>query len=125
MHMPLSEHEKRLLAQMEEALAVDDPRLVSALSGPSKVSRNRVFIAIALLLTGLATLFAGLVAQITIIGVVGFMIALAGLVLFFRAITTPGALISTPSSGNPKAPRSNKGFGDRLQERWDQRNFGE
>jgi len=33
--MPLSEHERRLLAQMEEALAVDDPRLVSAMSGGS------------------------------------------------------------------------------------------
>ncbi|MFM8694807.1 MAG: DUF3040 domain-containing protein, partial [Actinomycetota bacterium] len=27
--MPLSEHEKRLLAEMEEALAADDPRLIS------------------------------------------------------------------------------------------------
>jgi len=125
MPMPLSEHEKRLLAQMEEALAVDDPRLVSALTGPSKLSRNRLFLAIALVLTGIATLFAGLVAQLTIIGVVGFLIALTGSVLFFRAISTPGALISTPSSGNPKAPRSTKGFGDRLQERWDQRNFEE
>jgi len=31
--MPLSEHEERLLAQMEEQLAKDDPRLVSTLTG--------------------------------------------------------------------------------------------
>ena len=68
MHMALSEHEKRLLAQMEEALAADDPRLVSALTGSSRVSRNRLFLAIALLLGGIATLFAGLIAQITVIG---------------------------------------------------------
>lgn len=123
MHMPLSEHEKRLLAQMEEALAVDDPRLVSALSGPSKVSRNRVFLAIALLLGGIATLFAGLIAQITAIGLVGFLVSLTGLVLLFRAFTYPGALISTNSKGRGRAPRPNKGLGDRLQERWDQRNF--
>ena len=130
MHMPLSEHEKRLLAQMEEALAVDDPRLVSALTGPSKVSRNRVLMAIALVIFGIATLFAGLTffSDLTLqmaIGLSGFLLALTGSIMMFRAFTSPGALISTPTGGNPKAPRSNKGFGDRLQERWDQRNFGE
>lgn len=128
--MPLSEHEKRLLAQMEEALAVDDPRLVSALTGPSKVSRNRVLMAIALVILGIATLFAGLTffSDLTLqmaIGLGGFLLALTGSIMMFRAFTSPGALISTPPGGNPKAPRSNKGFGDRLQERWDQRNFGE
>ena len=46
--MPLSEHERRLLAQMEEALAADDPRLVSAMSGTSGVSRNRLGLDVAL-----------------------------------------------------------------------------
>ena len=121
--MPLSEHEKRLLAQMEEALAADDPRLVSALSGSSKVSRNRVFLAIALVLLGIATLFAGLIAQITMIGLGGFLVTLSGSVLLVRAFSLRGSLISTPASGKSKAPRSQKGFGDRLQDRWDQRNF--
>jgi len=123
MPMPLSEHEKRLLAQMEEALAADDPRLVSALSGSSKVSRNRVLLAIALLLSGIATLFAGLIAQITAIGLVGFLVALTGVVLLLRAFTAPGALISATQKGKGRAPRSQKGLGDRLQDRWDQRNF--
>ena len=41
--MPLSDHEKRLLAEMEEALAADDPRLISAFSGktPSWIPSNR------------------------------------------------------------------------------------
>lgn len=121
--MPLSEHEKRLLAQMEEALAVDDPRLVSALSGSSKVSRNRVFLAIALILSGVATLFVGLIAQITLVGLGGFLLALTGVVIMVRSFSAPGALITSPSNGRSKPPRSNKGFGDRLQERWDQRNF--
>lgn len=128
--MPLSEHEKRLLAQMEEALAVDDPRLVSALTGSSQVSRNRVLGAIALVLTGIATLFAGLtffseIGTQMMIGLGGFLLALTGSVILFRAFTTPGALMSAPSGGKPKAPRPNKGLGDRLQERWDQRNFEE
>jgi hypothetical protein len=130
MHMPLSEHEKRLLAQMEEALAVDDPRLVNALTGSARVSRNRVLGAIALVITGIATLFAGLtffseISAQMMIGLGGFLLALTGSVILFRAFTTPGALMSAPSGGKPKAPRPNKGLGDRLQERWDQRNFEE
>jgi hypothetical protein len=121
--MPLSEHERRLLAQMEEALAVDDPRLVSAMSGSSGVSRNRLGVGVALLIAGLATLFGGLIAQITIIGLGGFLIALTGSVLIYRAVTTPGALVPASAQGSKKAPRARKKLGDRLQDRWDQRNF--
>ena len=34
--MPLSDHEKRLLAEMEAALVADDPGLVSTLNGRSR-----------------------------------------------------------------------------------------
>jgi len=124
--MPLSEHERRLLAQMEEALAVDDPRLVSAMSGTSGVSRNRLGLGVALLIAGLATLFGGLIAQITIVGLGGFLIALTGSVLIYRAVTTPGALVPASSQGSEKGSRARsprKKLGDRLQDRWDQRNF--
>jgi hypothetical protein len=121
--MPLSEHERRLLAQMEEALAADDPRLVSAMSGSSGVSRNRLGLGVALLIAGLATLFGGLIAQLTVVGLGGFLIALTGSVLIYRAITTPGALVAASSQGSEKAPRARKKLGDRLQDRWDQRNF--
>jgi hypothetical protein len=121
--MPLSDHEKRLLAQMEEALAADDPRLVSTLSGPISLSRNRVLGGIALVLVGIATLFVGLVAQITIVGLVGFLIALTGLVLLVGAFSRFGSA----SMGSFKAPAggrkgARRGFGDRMQDRWDQRN---
>jgi hypothetical protein len=121
--MPLSEHERRLLAQMEEALAVDDPRLVSAMSGSTGVSRNRLGLGVALVIAGLAILFGGLIAQITIIGLAGFLTALTGSILIYRAVTAPGALVPAASKGSGKAPRARKKLGDRLQDRWDQRNF--
>ncbi len=96
--MPLSEHERRLLAQMEEALAADDPRLVSAMSGTSGVSRNRLGIGVALVIAGLAILIGGLIAQITVIGLGGFLTALTGSILIFRAVTAPGALVSAAQS---------------------------
>ena len=127
--MPLSEHERRLLAQMEEALAVDDPRLVSAMSGTSGVSRNRLGLGVALVIAGLATLFGGLItfagqiSQATVVGLVGFLIALTGSVFVYRAVTTPGALVPASAQGSDRAPRARKKLGDRLQDRWDQRNF--
>jgi hypothetical protein len=127
--MPLSEHERRLLAQMEEALAADDPRLVSAMSGSSGVSRNRLGLGVALLIAGLATLFGGLITfagqitQATVVGLVGFLIALTGSVLIYRAVTNPSALVPASSQGSEKAPRARKKLGDRLQDRWDQRNY--
>jgi hypothetical protein len=124
--MPLSEHERRLLAEMEEALAADDPRLVSAMSGTSGVSRNRLGLGVALLIAGLAILFGGLIAQVTIIGLGGFLTALTGSILIFRAVTAPSPLVSAAPNGSEKAPRARsprKKLGDRLQDRWDQRNF--
>ena len=108
---------------MEEALAVDDPRLESAMSGTSGVSRNRVGLGVALVIAGLATLFGGLIAQVTIIGLGGFLMALTGSVFVYRAVTTPGALVPASAQGSDKAPRARKKLGDRLQDRWDQRNF--
>lgn len=108
---------------MEEALAADDPRLVSAMSGSSGLSRNRILLGIALVLVGLATIFGGLIAQVTVVGLAGFLIALTGSVLVYRALTTPGALVPAAGQGSPKAPRARKKFGDRLQERWDERNY--
>jgi len=50
--MPLSDEEKRLLAEMEAALAVDDPKLVSTLSGKVRTpKKNRMFAGILLFFT--------------------------------------------------------------------------
>jgi len=111
---------------MEEALAADDPRLVSAMSSSSGVSRNRLGLGVALVIAGIATIFGGLIAQITAIGLGGFLIALTGSVLVYRAFTTPGALVPASVQGSEKASRARnprKKLGDRIQDRWDQRNF--
>ena len=38
--MALSDHEKRMLAEMEAALVADDPHLVSTLNGRERTSRG-------------------------------------------------------------------------------------
>ena len=80
--MPLSDREKRLLEEMEAALLTEDPRLVSALSSKAPVSpsRNRIMVGGGLVLLGLITLFGGLISQITPVGILGFIIALSGVI---------------------------------------------
>lgn len=118
--MALSEHELKLLAQMEEALTADDPRLVSTLTGNRLYpGRNRALLGGALTLVGLATIIGGLIAKLTPVGILGFLIALSGVVLFISALSGVSALKA------PKgAKKRGKGkFGSRLEDRWERRNF--
>ena len=56
--MPLSEEELRLLEQMEQALAQEDPKFVSTLRGSSleRVARMRTVAAAIVFIVGIATL---------------------------------------------------------------------
>ena len=117
--MALSEHERKLLAQMEEALSVDDPRLVSTLTGTRLYpGRNRVLAGVGLTIVGLATIFGGLIAKLTPVGILGFVIALTGVILAISALSGVSALRA------PKVKKSGKGkLNTRLEDRWERRNF--
>ncbi len=121
--MALSDRERRLLAEMEAALASDDPRLQSTLTGGDTATLLRkapggALAGLALIVAGIGILFAGLISQIVPLGIAGFIVALVGLIFALRAISVNGL----PSA--PRRSRSSGGsLGDRLQQRWDQRNF--
>ena len=120
--MALSDREQRLLAEMEQALSADDPALVSTLTGARRRGPGAA-IGVAALIAGIATLFAGLIAQQTIVGVVGFVIALVRVIALINAVTSQvaGAKVDRPRG----ARRSfGKGFTRGLEDRWDQRNNG-
>ena len=65
--MPLSEEEQRLLEQMEEALAAEDPKFVSALRGAASRSHHEqiMFASIVGFVVGIAILMTGAVLEIT------------------------------------------------------------
>ncbi len=113
--MPLSDREKKVLAEMEAALSQDDPRLVSALTGSVRTpARSRAIAGLVAVLIGMGILLGGLVAQITAIGLVGFVIALAGAFV----------AISNFKISDGSVPRTKKKrWSSKLEERWDRRNF--
>ncbi|CAB4656919.1 unannotated protein [freshwater metagenome] len=120
--MPLSEHERALLAQMEEAFIADDPRLVSTLTGTRLYpGRNRLLVGIGALFLGIATLFAGLIAKTIPVGILGFLISLAGVTLAISALTGVSAL-RAPKSGS-RGKSGKRSMNSRLEDRWERRNF--
>ena len=77
--MPLSEHEQRQLEQIEQALRADDPRFANAVHATDpRVHYERRIIEAALgFVIGVGLLLAGVVINVILIGVAGFMVMLA------------------------------------------------
>lgn len=125
--MPLSEHEQRMLEQMERALYAEDPKFATALegSGLRTYTRRRVYQAVAGFLVGIALLMAGMVAQQIWISVVGFLVMLGCAVLAvtgWRKAPKPGeqqAGGGTAAGG--RQTRQRRSTMNRIEERWQRR----
>lgn len=103
--MPLSDHEQRMLDQIESALYAEDPKFASSVRGGTlrAPSTRRRLQGAALFLSGLAMLVSGVAFKATMIGtfpilsVIGFIVMFGGVVF---AITGPRV------SGNRETPAS-------------------
>jgi len=78
--VPLSEHEQRVLEQIERALYADDPKFAATVRGidPRTLARRRYVRAIAGLVIGVALLPVGIALDEYPISVAGFLLALTG-----------------------------------------------
>lgn len=116
--MPLSEHEQRLLDEMEKALSAEDPRLATTLSSPQVARIGGRFTGLFALLSvlGLALVGAGVSQQLPILGIVGFLLALVGLYFIINRATTGGN-----REPKPRSQRRRGSMMDRAQERFDKR----
>ncbi|KRV50122.1 hypothetical protein AQ490_17055 [Wenjunlia vitaminophila] len=122
--MPLSEHEQRLLEQMERALYAEDPKFATALegSGLRTYTRRRVYQAVAGFLVGIALLMAGMVGQEWWVSVVGFLVMLG---CAWLAIT---GWRRAPKPSERRGPQVGRRGGrqkrrvmDRIEDRWQRR----
>jgi len=77
--VPLSDHEQRLLEQIERALYAEDPKFASTVSSTDlrTHARRRVRRALVLLVLGMVALLAGVMVPSTALGVAGFCVMLA------------------------------------------------
>ncbi|MFJ3902019.1 DUF3040 domain-containing protein [Streptomyces sp. NPDC090025] len=124
--MPLSEHEQRMLEQMERALYAEDPKFATALegSGLRTYTRRRVYQAVAGFLVGIALLMAGVVAQQWWISVAGFLVMLGCAVMAvtgWRKAPKPGEQQVRGAAGGGHQARQKRSMMTRIEERWQRR----
>lgn len=111
--MPLSDHEQRLLEQIERALYAEDPKFASTVSSTDlrTHARRRIRRAVVLLILGLGGLLAGVMTSTIALGVVGFCFMLFALVYAASQYKKGGAgrpdLRVAGADGKP-APRRGK-----------------
>ena len=132
--MPLSEHEQRLLEQMERALYAEDPKFATSLrsASGSRASRGRAALGVLGVIIGLGIVVSGVATSLIPLGIVGFLVMLVGAVIAYSAFTAPAAVATegaeaaetAEGAAPPRAPRQPKsgGFMDRMEDRWRRRN---
>lgn len=126
--MPLSEQEQRLLDEMERNLYQNDADFVATVAGRrGKPNYTLVVVGALLAVAGVAALVAGVITQLAVIGVVGFGLMLAGVMI----VLSPGrsgavdATSAGQASGSPAAERPQRAsWTERMNERWDRRQDG-
>lgn len=118
--MALSEEEQRLLAQMEEALAAEDPKLASTLRGTTtrRLHRRRAALAGVGFLIGIACLIGGMQLS-PALSIAGFVIMLAASIIAVTSWRHVGDASAADSSA--RSPQGEKAFMDKMEERWRRR----
>ncbi len=124
--MPLSEHEQRLLEQMEKALYAEDPKFATSLrSANSRASRGRAALGVLGVLIGMGLVLTGVATMMIAIGIAGFAVMLVSAFIAYSAFKAPAPVAT--ESDMPAAPRKQKssnGFMDRMEDRWRNRGDG-
>lgn len=124
--MPLSDEEARLLHQLEQSLAAEDPDFASTLRGSKFMAHNRRVAILAVLgfLAGIALLFGGVVSAMTWVGALGFVVMLGAAYTFVNAWRRGiGHAEERAEASAPQKPSGS--FVDRLEERWQRRQDGD
>jgi len=130
--MPLSDHEQRMLDQIESALYAEDPKFASSVRGGTirTPSTRRRLQGAGLFILGLAMLVAGVAIKATMIGgfpvlsVIGFMVMFAGVVFAVTGSQTSGAGEKgpAPAPGRQKRVKGSGGsFTSRMEDRFRRR----
>lgn len=125
--MPLSEHEQRLLEEMERSLYQNDADFVAKVGGKrARPAYRSIVLGILVAVIGVAVLVTGVFVQLPIVGILGFVVMFGGVLLAIapgkRVAIDPDAA-AAGSSGKPT--RGQPGFMDRMNDRWDKRNDGQ
>ena len=118
--MPLSEHEQRLLDEMERNLYQNDADFVEPVVARGRYDVAMLTVGALVAVVGLGLVLLGVIIQQPFIGILGFVVMLAGVLIAMRRARS--ASEPSPSdAGSPAAPAAAPGFMGRLEDRWQRR----
>jgi hypothetical protein len=123
--VPLSEHEQRLLDEIEQALYAEDPKFASSVRSARAHSRIRrsVLLCVLGVVLGLGLVLVGLLANIIALSVAGFVLLVGSFGYGAQILRTRG---SNNAASSPSSPRPARSAGlrsrmeDRLRRRFDE-----
>ena len=126
--MPLSEHEQRLLDQIERALYAEDPKFASTVRGAKlrRPSKRRRVQGIVLFVVGVAALITGVmlpqlaIASIPVVSVFGFLLMFFGVLITLTTLRR-GDQVTEGAQEDGKPTRSRSSFSERMEERFRRR----
>ncbi|MFF1573034.1 DUF3040 domain-containing protein [Leifsonia sp. NPDC058292] len=128
--MPLSEHEQRLLEEMERSLYQNDADFVATVGARrGRPAYRSIVLGILVAVVGVGVLIAGVTFQIPVVGILGFVVMFGGVLIAIapgkRSIGA-GPSAANPAAGSAKPTKaSQEGFMNKLNDRWDKRQDGQ
>ena len=129
--MPLSEHEQRMLEEMERNLYHNDADFVATV-GTRRGKPNYTMIVVGILIAvlGVGIIVTGVIVAQPLVGVAGFLVMFVGALLAISPPRRtgppeePSADERASASARSAAGPARGGFMDRINERWDKRQDG-
>jgi hypothetical protein len=120
--MALSEHEQRLLEEMERNLYQNEADVVTTLGAAKRAPNYTAIVSgVVMAVVGLVLMLWGVGADLTWLGIVGFVVIFAGVMI---AVTIPGP-VTEPRGQAKSSAKSSGSLMDQLNERWDRRRGGQ
>ncbi|MFW5417371.1 DUF3040 domain-containing protein [Nocardiopsis sp. CNT-189] len=127
--MPLSEHEQRMLDQIEQALYAEDPKFANTVRQTNPMVHYKRWIIKASIgfVVGICVLMGGMILQQPVVGALGFIIMLACALLGLSGWRkgAGGAQGAATAKGSKPARKERPGMMHRFEERWRRRQEGD
>ena len=126
--MALSEHEQRLLDEMERGFYQSEADVMQTASGPRRRMNYRsLVLGIIVVLVGVGALVGGVALQQLWLGLIGFAVMVGGVTLMFSGGSSETVVSEDAPQGGGREPRAaaRESFSERAERRWDERMEGE
>lgn len=122
--MGLSDREQEVFAEIESQLISEDPKFASQMQmnakGPlRRFSTRNIVLGVLTATIGIVVLLTGVTIDAIWLGIIGFIIMGSGIYLATKRTTKPPS--KTGRRGGSGSLKSNQGFMEGLESRWDER----